>query len=262
MVGVGVVRNEDGSLEVMTRRAPSEPPNKTDIRRYVGYPRYGAVVGQMPPPYQAGTVEAATTWLQEYAADREQWERQRGETAKAYAAFMVYRDLGPFERSVAATARVIVKGKTNCLRWSRLWLWEERAGLWDDRRQRSMDAARTDAQRDAIRIHERASRALLQQSARVIDAQQRATDVDPRALQSVSIAMDKAIYHHRLALGLPTDLNRQDVALKEQLKQMLNLYDGVKAVIEEMLCPDCRTKVAARLRELGEKQRRIRDANL
>ena len=51
------------------------------------------------------------------------WEREFGESAKAYAAFRRFRDLG-VTRSLSG-CRSIER------RWSWRWRWAERAGAWD-----------------------------------------------------------------------------------------------------------------------------------
>jgi len=63
------------------------------------------------------------------------FERQDGETVKAFEAFKVYRDLGP-ERSLAKVAEIRY-GKTTSnarqvARWSSRFDWVERAAAWDD----------------------------------------------------------------------------------------------------------------------------------
>jgi hypothetical protein len=64
------------------------------------------------------------------------WERMRGETFKAFEAFVIYRDLGP-ARSVEAVKDVLQaggtpKGVSLLYRWSTGWDWRERAEAWDD----------------------------------------------------------------------------------------------------------------------------------
>lgn len=70
------------------------------------------------------------------------WERQEGESARAFQGFATYRDLGP-SRSLVATAQILSKTKQGTLApWSVAWGWVERAGAWDDecdRNQRARD---------------------------------------------------------------------------------------------------------------------------
>ena len=55
----------------------------------------------------------------------ELWERQPRETAKAYEAFCVYRDLGP-NRSLRRAAQKLEKSLSLIERWSKRWGWQER----------------------------------------------------------------------------------------------------------------------------------------
>lgn len=63
-------------------------------------------------------------------AELDPWDRQDGETSKAYEAFCVYRDLGA-SRSVQATANELGKSKTVMDRWCSQWSWVKRAQAWD-----------------------------------------------------------------------------------------------------------------------------------
>ncbi len=81
--------------------------------------------------------------------DREPWERQPGETSKAYAAFCIYRNMGPRQRSLIETARCWYADKSRTRvgvieRWSAGHNWVERCKAYDEfideqRRQQALD---------------------------------------------------------------------------------------------------------------------------
>lgn len=67
------------------------------------------------------------------------WERQPKESAPAYKAFSIYRDMGA-ERGLRAVATQLSKSDTLIKRWSRTWNWVERARQYDDSLQREAQA--------------------------------------------------------------------------------------------------------------------------
>lgn len=72
------------------------------------------------------------------------WERQEGETDKAYEAFALYRDMGA-SRSVRDVAQKLGKSATLISRWSSANNWVERVSAWDDQedeRRRERNAKR------------------------------------------------------------------------------------------------------------------------
>lgn len=75
------------------------------------------------------------------------WERQPGESARAFAAFAMYRDLGP-ARSAAKTGNVIGKSSRHVEEWCSAWGWVERAAAWDD------NADRLQRERNQLEIQE------------------------------------------------------------------------------------------------------------
>ena len=95
------------------------------------------------------------------------WEQQPGESARAFEAFAVYRDMGP-ERSVRRVAQQLGKSGALISRWSSAHNWVERARAYD----RELDQqARAQAVRDvrgmtdrhiqiAMRLQEKALEAL------------------------------------------------------------------------------------------------------
>lgn len=86
------------------------------------------------------------------------WERQRGESAKAFEAFALYRDLGP-ARSQVAVGEALTKSRALQARWSIHWGWVERAAAWDefaDRNDRERDQLeRADTRRKMLDRHAR-----------------------------------------------------------------------------------------------------------
>lgn len=73
--------------------------------------------------------------------DHKPWDQQDGETAKAFAAFCVYREMPPGERSLELVADKVYNGVSTGNRrwiqeWSRLNDWVARAKLLDAHKQR------------------------------------------------------------------------------------------------------------------------------
>lgn len=106
-------------------------------------------------------------------ADRDAWDRQRGEPRKAYAAFTTYRDAGPSRRSYAQTARThydlptdppadIPAGKRRQIeRWASRWQWGVRVDDWDADQERRRRAAQEEAIREMADRHARAATGLV-----------------------------------------------------------------------------------------------------
>ncbi len=63
------------------------------------------------------------------------WERQLGESRKAFDAFRRYRDMGP-TRSLTRVGQELGKSRALMARWSSRWRWVERAESWDDQQDR------------------------------------------------------------------------------------------------------------------------------
>lgn len=60
------------------------------------------------------------------------WERQPGETDKAFEAWGVYRDKPPQERSYRTVAATLNKSETLIARWASQWHWQDRISAWQD----------------------------------------------------------------------------------------------------------------------------------
>ena len=59
------------------------------------------------------------------------WERQKGESEKAYEAFTVYRDMET-RRTISAVVKQLEKSRCLIDRWKDRWEWTERVRLYDN----------------------------------------------------------------------------------------------------------------------------------
>ena len=71
------------------------------------------------------------------------WERQNGESEKAFEAFTTYRDMGE-KRTLIAVAERLQKSYTLVRRWKDRWEWERRCLEYDNELQRAAKKAATD----------------------------------------------------------------------------------------------------------------------
>ena len=108
------------------------------------------------------------------------WERHCNETAKAFEAFAVYRDLG-LARSLALVAQKLGKSRALIDRWSARHGWVERAAAWDVEQDRTFRTEVERARRNAARQQAKLASAFLAKVLQRLDTIQ-ATDLSPTEL--------------------------------------------------------------------------------
>ena len=132
--------------------------------------------------------------------EAEPWERQPGESAKAFEAFVIYRDMG-VDRSARRVAIQLSKSNTLIHRWSKDNKWIERVAAWDS----EQDRIRREEQRKEI-AKMRARHTKLAQSM-LLKAAEALKRLDPDEMQSNNITrmIDVATQLERLSRGDTTD---------------------------------------------------------
>lgn len=98
------------------------------------------------------------------------WERQVGESAKAFEAFTKYRDMTPGERSIRKVAQNLSKSATLIKNWSARYGWVERATAWDDEEDRKTRVEQDEARRKMNKTHADLGTALLVKAAKGLKA--------------------------------------------------------------------------------------------
>lgn len=138
------------------------------------------------------------------------WERQRGETSKAYEAFCVYRDLPLSKRTIAEAAEKLGKHRTGLEHWAQRYNWKERvlaydaymAGLTLIDRKKELDEANKRHVQEARAIQYKAMEALQAmrpedlKPAEILAFTEKAIDIERRALNVPNPAVQQEVYHH------------------------------------------------------------------
>ncbi len=136
------------------------------------------------------------------------WERQPSETAKAYAAFLLYRDLPAIDRSVAAARDGQERDKKGTLRqwngWSMRNGWVNRAAEHDSdlaSRRREHTAKEMERSQDDALILIRAALAKVAERIKGMDVEELAAGQIPAALRTLIELELKVLGHEdRVAL--------------------------------------------------------------
>ena len=141
-------------------------------------------------------------------SDGNLWERQSGETAKAYAAFLLYRDLPAIDRSVPAARERHQSNTKGTLRqwkgWSMRNGWVNRAAEHDSdlaSRRREHTAKEMERSQDDALILIRAALAKVAERIQGMDAKELAAGQIPAALRTL-IELERQVlgYEDRVAL--------------------------------------------------------------
>ncbi|MCD8089273.1 MAG: hypothetical protein LUD81_01365 [Clostridiales bacterium] len=80
------------------------------------------------------------------------WERQKGESEKAYEAFGIYRDLGN-KRTVSAVVKELEKSRSLIDRWKDKYFWEERVLIYDNELEKEAKAQAVKERKEMIKRH-------------------------------------------------------------------------------------------------------------
>lgn len=139
------------------------------------------------------------------------WDRLPGESARAYRAFCVYRDLGP-KRSVLKAIQAAGENVDSVGRWE-TWCtqfrWVERAAAYDEWLDRQQREAREEVLRDMARRHAELAMLLLERVRARVEAM-KPEELDPG---EVARWLEVAARLERLSRGAPTSQERHEVQL-------------------------------------------------
>ena len=147
------------------------------------------------------------------------WEQQPGESAKAFEAFAIYRDMG-VERSVRKVTQRLNKSLTLIGKWSSAYNWPERARAYD----RDLDRqAHAQAVREVRSMTNRHIRIAMQLQAKALQALEQldVTTLSPK-MQLAFLA--KATEIERM--------NRLSAAGMDDSGQQRDSAEGIEVVIE------------------------------
>lgn len=101
------------------------------------------------------------------AKNNEPWERQEGESTKAFEAFCIYRDMG-IQRSIRQVAKKLNKSDTLMARWSGNYNWVERAAQWDSEQDRVARQQQLDDIKKMRKRHADLAQSMLIKAARAL----------------------------------------------------------------------------------------------
>lgn len=147
------------------------------------------------------------------------WEQQPGESAKAFEAFAIYRDMG-VERSVRKVTQRLNKSLTLIGKWSSRYNWPERARAYD----RDLDRqAHAQAVRDVRSMTNRHIRIAMQLQAKALEA------LEQLNVATLSPKMQLAF----LAKATEIErMNRLSAAGMDDSGQQRDGTEGIEVVIE------------------------------
>jgi hypothetical protein len=128
------------------------------------------------------------------------WERQKGESEKAFEAFAIYRDMGQ-ERTIAAVVKRLEKSRALIDRWKDRWEWKERVRAYDNELERE---ARAKAVKDRKAMTDRHIGIAMQLQKKALEA-----------LNSLSVE-DMSAKDIKEYIKMATDLERLNRTLEEE----------------------------------------------
>lgn len=154
-------------------------------------------------------------------SDTKPWERQIGESEKAFEAFSLYRDMGA-ERTMQAVADELHKSYTLIRRWKNAWNWKDRVIEYDNDKERQ---AKKEAEKGLRDMYNRQTKIAMQIQAKALKALDK---LDPSKMSPKDV---------KEYLRMATDLERLNRTLnadqhKDEKQSAASLADTIVAAYE------------------------------
>lgn len=160
--------------------------------------------------------------------ERKVWERQPGESIRAYEALREYLDMGP-KRSITKVAEKLGKSTAILNRWSRFNAWIKRTDAWELEQDHEWAQERKRSIREACRRHTSIARGFTGKVAA------RVQTIKPEEISAADAAkwLDIAVKVERLGLGMSTS-NLEHAGPDGGPMELLN---GAKETLTGLLGP-------------------------
>ncbi len=139
------------------------------------------------------------------------WDRQPGESSKAYAAYQAYQSLGE-DRSLQAVSGVLSKSVPLMKRWAAQWGWVERARAWDSMPTRKTEEAYGDMAARIAKQHEDLATALMAKLRRNVELLPEGAD--PSMRFSTALTAARGSHSYATDLSKPADPMRDEISKK------------------------------------------------
>lgn len=157
------------------------------------------------------------------------WERQKGESAQAYEAFVIYRDMGP-DRSQRAVSQKCSKSISLIRRWSSANNWQERVRAFENSRD---EADRREALKKLKETNDYNIRLAAQLKRKAVSAMILLSD-DKMSAKDIALFIDKAVSIEREALKEEAGISAggQPIAAQRDETEATSLADEIVAAYE------------------------------
>ncbi|KAB2328944.1 hypothetical protein F7731_23615 [Cytobacillus depressus] len=161
------------------------------------------------------------------------YERREGESAKAFEAFVKYRNMG-IERSLTKVSQELGKSTTLLSRWSSQWDWVERVKAYDMEMDRQALMQEEKKRKEMVKRH--AALATSFQS-KVLE---RVRNLNPAELSTNDLIrwFEISVKIERLSRGEPTDISshehggevsqKHEHSFEEDIEKYAEMYDQIR----------------------------------
>jgi hypothetical protein len=183
------------------------------------------------------------------------WERQPGETNKAWNAFRIYRDMDAAERTIKSVSKQLGYSVTAlCERWSRLNDWVSRAGTYDahmdeqrrNRRERERLAASDRRVQIAKNMQLVGGAAIQELGTKIQEALQKGKPIPKISLKDATAIINAGVQIERLESGESTSNIALEgmILIDDVVKRERELIEIVKEAIRANTEPETAKRIS------------------